>query len=180
MTNGVWWRGRAWRIGGASEGESEPPSGDGGPPAGGGEPTLTEALAAARAEGAQEAVVAAADREAALQARISELEGVQGQTATELELARQATATATERGLTAHRRALIAEHGTTAVHELIQGASEEALDASLELARAAFARIQAQLHTDAASAVPPGAPARTNQDLETLSPVAKIARGLAK
>ena len=60
------------------------------------------------------------------------------------------------RGLDHYRRALIAEHGATAVHELIQGSTEELLDASLEVAPAAFGRIQQQLQTSAAVAVPAG------------------------
>jgi hypothetical protein len=169
MSGGVVWRGRVWRISGAAEdGES----------GGEGELSTAEALAAARAEGAREAATAAAEREVALQARIAELESAHGQTSAELEASRQATAAATERGLTAHRRALIAEQGAAAVQELIQGASEEALDASVEVAKAAFARIQEQLQAGAAAAVPAGAGARTGQDVDGLSSLAKIARGL--
>ena len=74
----------------------------------------------------------------------------------------------------------LAEHGATAVHELIQGSTEELLDASLEVAQAAFARIQQQLQTSSTVAVPAGAGARSGQDVDGLSPVGKIARGLTR
>ena len=69
------------------------------------------------------------------------------------------------------------------MEELVQGATEEALDASVELARGAYGRIadlvksQTQAASEAAAAGT-GGTTRSGQDLESLSPMEKIARGL--
>jgi hypothetical protein len=153
---GFWFGGRYWPpiAGGAEEAEAEPAT-----------------------TGGEDA---AAGRLAELQARITTLESAAQDAAAALEVERREHGEAQLRGLDHYRRALIAEHGATAVHELIQGSTEELLEASVEVARAAFARIQGQLPTGAAATVPAGAGARTGQDVDGLSPVAKIARGLAK
>ena len=150
VPGGVWFGGRYWPpiAGGAEEPEAEPTTTDG------------------------------EDAVAELQARISTLESAAQDAATALEAERRGHDEARLRGLDHYRRALIAEHGATAVHELIQGSTEELLEASVEVARAAFSRIQGQLQTGATATVPAGAGARTGQDVDGLSPVAKIARGL--
>ena len=152
IPGGFWFGGRYWPpiAGGAEEAEAEP------------------------------ATMAAEDAVAELQARITTLESAAQDAASALEAERRQHGEARLRGLDHYRRALIAEHGATAVHELIQGSTEELLEASVEVARAAFARIQGQLQSGAAATVPAGAGARTGQDVDGLSPVAKIARGLAK
>jgi hypothetical protein len=102
----------------------------------------------------------------------------------ELEAAQQAAAAAEQRAVEAHRRALLAEHKGQVVDELLQGATVEELEASVETARAAYARVAEaarsaalqQLHEER---VPPSAGERGTSDLESLSPLNKIARGLA-
>lgn len=84
-----------------------------------------------------------------------------------------------ERLLAAHRRALLAEQCGQVVEELVAGDSVEALDASVERARAAHARIVAAARTaQAATPVPVGNAARMGPRLEGLSPQAKIAAAL--
>src|SRR5215213_2260382 len=81
--------------------------------------------------------------------------------------------------LATHRRALLAEQRGQMVEDLVQGDSIEALDAAVEPARAAHARIAAQVRaSQAALAVPVGNAARTGPRLDGLSPQAKIAAAL--
>jgi len=83
--------------------------------------------------------------------------------------------------LAAYRRALVAEHKGQIIEELIQGDSVEALEASLETARAAYQRVADQTaQTIAATQVPVGAPARLEEPPESLSPLDKIMRGLRR
>jgi hypothetical protein len=124
-----------------------------------------------------------AEREAAL-ARVAELEGATTEEGARISELEQALTEARERGLGAYRRALLAEHAGQLVEELVQGATEEALDASVELAKSAYGRIaelvksQAQAAGEAAAAGAGGA-TRSAADLESLSPTEKIARGLS-
>jgi hypothetical protein len=114
-----------------------------------------------------------------LRARLSELERQTAEADRAAEAARQATTEARERELSTLRRALLAEHAGRVVPELVAGDSPEALEASVETARAAFERAaesaRAQL---GAQLVPAGTPARSGPSPETLSPLAKIAEGL--
>jgi hypothetical protein len=177
---GVWYRGRFWPVIAGGSGE-----GDGGLE-GGTVADLTAQLAAAQARvgeleaaaGAAEGLRGRADQLAAdLQtvqverdahaARVAELEAAHGQ--------------AVSRGLDAHRRALIAENAGQIVEELVQGATEEALDASVELARGAFSRLSEGIRLQiAGERVPAGGGGRTEPDVERLSPLQKIAHGLGR
>ena|SRR5215208_2698512 len=120
--------------------------------------------------GDEQTVQLQADLEAA-RARASELEA-------QLAAEQEARSAAESRGLDAHRRALIAAHAGEIVDELVQGASEEALDASVGVAKAAYDRIRDLVTTG--QHVPPGATERGTGDLDNLSPLEKIARGLGR
>jgi len=66
-------------------------------------------------------------------------------------------------------------------HELIQGASIDELNASVENARALVSKIREQVAKEAETArVPPGAPPRTGVEVEALSPTEKIKYGLRR
>lgn len=94
---------------------------------------------------------------------------------------RQRSDDAEQRALQAYRRALLAEHRDAVIEELVQGASEAELDASLDVARAAYQRVAEQARqTTAAIQVPLGAPARQEDQPESLSPLDKIVRGLRR
>jgi len=65
--------------------------------------------------------------------------------------------------------------------ELLKGETVEEIDASLELARGLVSRVKQQLEAaTAADSIPAGAPPRTSPDLSALSPVEKIAYGMAQ
>jgi hypothetical protein len=168
MGDGVYWRGRWWRIAGGDDGD-EDDGGDGQPGDAAG------ALAAAQARIA-ELEQQTADLEGA-RARIAELEAAAG----ELEAARAAASEAAGRELAAHRRALLAEHRGSVVEELISGSTTAEMDASVETARTAYAWIADLVRQDlAGQVVPPGATERGTADLDGLSPLQKITRGLSK
>jgi len=94
---------------------------------------------------------------------------------------RQRGEAAEQRALQAYRRALLAEHRDEVIDELVQGASEEELEASLETARTAYQRVAEQTRQSAGvTHVPVGAPARQSEPPEALSPLDKIVRGLRK
>ena len=94
---------------------------------------------------------------------------------------RQRSEAAEQRALQAYRRALLAEHRDEVIEELVQGASEEELEASLETARTAYQRVAEQARQSAGvTHVPVGAPARQSEPPEALSPLDKIVRGLRK
>jgi hypothetical protein len=123
-----------------------------------------------------------AERDGAL-ARIAELTEATTAEGARISQLEQELASANERGLGAYRRALLAEHAGQVVEELVQGATEEALDASVELARGAYGRIAELVRTQtaassAAAAAGTGGATRSGQDLESLSPIEKITRGL--
>jgi hypothetical protein len=85
--------------------------------------------------------------------------------------------------LAAHRRAVLAEHRGQLVEELVDGDSPEAIDASVEAARAAYDRIAGQLRQSASGGpvvVPAGASPRGEPGLDQLSPFEKIAGALAR
>ena len=103
--------------------------------------------------------------------RVAELEA-------QLAAEQEARSTAESRGLDAHRRALVAAHAGEIVDELVQGTTEEALEASVGVAKAAYDRIRDLVTTG--QTVPPGATERGTGDLDGLSPLEKIARGLTK
>jgi len=131
---------------------------------------------------ALEALAAAAGRELeAARARVGELEAGSEAQAGELARTREAVMAVEQRALAAHRRALLAENRGQVVDELVQGGTVEALEASVELARAAYGRVAEQARAlAAAERVPGGGGSRGESDVERLSPLAKIARGLTK
>lgn len=150
MDRAVYWRGRRWVLAGGADPDE------------------------ANEEGAVAAAVAGAEELEQARARIVALEA-------ELAAAREAAEAARRRGLDHYRRALIAAHAGQLVEELVQGTSEEALDASVEVARAAYERIARLVRERLAEQqVPLGGGQRGLTDLESLSPLQKIARGLMK
>jgi chromosome segregation ATPase len=173
----VYWRGRRWRIAGGSEdGGSDPSTADPATDPGG-------ALAAARARIAELEAAVGASGEAlgAANARLSALEEAGTTMTTELEQARQQADEAGQRTLEAHRRALLAEHRGEVIEELVQGATPEELDRSVEAAKSAFARIADSVRRGLAEqAVPNGAAPRQADGGEGLSALQKIAQGLRK
>ena len=135
--------------------EAEPASAEGPSAEAGRIEQLTADLAAVQAERDAHA------------ARVAELEAAHGE--------------ALSRGLDARRRALIAENAGQVVEELVQGATEEALDASVEVAKAAFARLSESVRGQLqAERVPGGGGQRAEEDTSQLSPFQKIVRGLSK
>jgi multidrug resistance efflux pump len=90
--------------------------------------------------------------------------------------------------LDAHRRAVLAENVGQVVPELVQGATTEEIDASVETARAAYGRIaesvrasaQAELSVNSLPAVPTGASPRGEPPAEDLSPLQKITSALSR
>jgi hypothetical protein len=82
--------------------------------------------------------------------------------------------------LATHRRAVLAEHRGQLVEELVMGDSPEAIDASVELARAAYDRVAGQLRHQAAAVVPAGASPRGEPSPDHLSPFEKIAGALTR
>ena len=115
---------------------------------------------------------------------VAELEAARGELLAAREEAaeqRQRGEAAEQRALETYRRALLAEHRDEVIDELVQGASEAELDASLETARIAYQRVAEQARQAVgATHVPVGAPARQEEPPEALSPLDKIVRGLRR
>jgi hypothetical protein len=132
----------------------------------------------------EQALVEETRTEGGVEPLVAELEAARG----ELEAAREEVAeqrqrseAAEQRALEAYRRALLAEHRDEVIEELVQGASEAELDASLETARLAYQRVAEQARQAVgATHVPVGAPARQEEPPEALSPLDKIVRGLRR
>jgi len=89
--------------------------------------------------------------------------------------------------LDAHRRAVLAENTGQVVPELVQGSTTEEIDASIEAAKAAYARIAESVRTAAAElsrsplpVVPPGNSPRGEPPAEELSPLQKITGALSR
>ena len=148
--------------------------------AGGGEAPATLEAALGRIAELEERLAALGTERDAASARVTELEGtVTGRSAAEGEATALAEARAA--GLGYLRRALLAEHAGAVVPELVTGDTPEQLEASVEVARAAWDRAtEAARQALRADRVPAGAPARNGTDpsAEGLSPLGKIARGL--
>ena len=108
--------------------------------------------------------------EAAAQQRFTEL------TARNADLQRAA--------LDAHRRAVLAENSGQVVPELVQGATPEEIDASIGMAKAAYARIAESVRASSdispLPAVPAGASPRGEPPAEDLSPLQKITGALSR
>lgn len=128
----------------------------------------------------------AAPDPATLAARVAQLEAdlaaardQLGAARQELEATRAGLADATRQGLEHLRRALVAEHAGQIVPELVTGTTPDELAASVETARAAFARAaEAARQQLQAHATPAGNPPRSAEDLSALPAIEKIARGL--
>ena len=153
---------------------------EGGGGAGGGEvPATLEAALGRIAELEERLVALGAERDAA-STRVTELEGtVAERSAADGDVAALAEARAA--GVGYLRRALLAEHAGAVVPELVTGDTPEQLEASVEVARAAWDHAtEAARQALRANRVPAGAPARNGTDPSTegLSPLGKIARGL--
>ncbi len=116
-----------------------------------------------------------AEREA-VEAVASELQQAEART----DQLRAELAEARAAQLAAHRRAVLAEHRGQLVEELVTGDTPEAIDASVELARAAYDRIAGQLRQQAAAVVPASASPRGEPSVEHLSPFEKIAGALRR
>ena len=100
-------------------------------------------------------------------------------TATEAQMAElQKTA------LDAHRRAVLAENVGLVVPELVQGGTAEEIEASVEAAKAAYARIAESVRTAAEinplPPVPAGASPRGEPPADELSPLQKITNALGR
>ncbi len=97
----------------------------------------------------------------------------------ELSALRARLVDAQQERLDTHRRALLAEHAGQVVDELVMGSTVEELEASVERARAAYARVAESARRElGATVVPVGASPRVELNPEELSPIAKIAVAL--
>ncbi len=118
---------------------------------------------------------------AAARERIAALESDLAAGAAQLAAATEAAGLAGQQALEAYRAQLIAENRDGIIEELVQGGTREALEASVEAARAAFNRVAEVARQSAlGERVPAGAGERGTADLDGLSPLEKIARGLTK
>jgi len=64
--------------------------------------------------------------------------------------------------------------------DLLKGETVEEIDDSLERAKDIVSQVRQRLDASAADSIPAGAPPRTEPDLSALSPVEKIAYGMAQ
>jgi hypothetical protein len=189
--DGVYWRGRYWRVAGGdgssdgsgqegSRSSSGPPEADQDSPL---DSKLTEpevAHAAGSAAGAHGSPDLVGELAAARE-RIAALESELAAGAAQLAATTEAAGLAGQQALDAYRAQLIAENRDGIVEELVVGGTREALEASVEVARAAFARVAEAARLQAlGERVPAGAGERGTSDLDGLSPLEKIARGLTK
>jgi len=110
-----------------------------------------------------------------------------------LAAAQQAAATAHDRlaalqqaMLTAHRRAVLAENSGQVVPELVQGATADEIDASIETAKAAYARIADSVRASTLPETSPlpivaaSASPRGEAPTDDLSPLQKITSALGR
>jgi hypothetical protein len=119
--------------------------------------------------------------QAALDARLAEATDARAAASAELAEARLALTAANGRGLTYLRRALLAEQAGQVVPELVSGDDEEALLASVEVAKLAYTRaVDAARATLASQTVPAGAPSGRTTPGDGLSPLEMIESGLRK
>jgi hypothetical protein len=119
--------------------------------------------------------------QAALEARLAESTDAHALVSAELAEARLALTAANGRELTYLRRALLAEQAGQVVPELVSGDDEEALLASVEVAKLAYTRaVDAARATLASQTVPAGAPSARTLPGDGLSPLEMIESGLRK
>jgi hypothetical protein len=139
------------------------------------------ALAAERDVAAERAAELESGR-TALDAQLTEVAAARDAAERAVTEANGTLAEARTLGLAHLRRALLAEHAGQVVPELVRGESEEALLASVEVARQAYGRaIDAARVTLASQRVPAGAPsARNVAALAGLTPLEMIESGLRR
>ena len=119
--------------------------------------------------------------QAALDARLTEATGTHTSVSAELAETQRALHAASGRELTHLRRALLAEHAGQVVPELVGGDDEEALLASVEVAKQAYTRaLEAARTTIASQTVPAGAPSARTAPAAGLSPLEMIESGLRR
>jgi chromosome segregation ATPase len=119
--------------------------------------------------------------QAALDARIAEATGAHTALSAELAEAQHALGAASGRELSYLRRALLAEHAGQVVPELVSGDDEEALLASVEVAKQAYTRaLETARTTIASQTVPAGAPSARTAPAAGLSPLEMIESGLRR
>ncbi len=198
--DGVYWRGQYWRVAGGdgssdgsgqegSRSPSGPPQADQDSPS---DSRLAEpgvGRAASRTAGRPDEVGTGSDPQGGAAGAhgnldlVGELSAARERIAAlESDLASaEAAGLAGQQALDAYRAQLIAENRDGIVEELVVGGTREALEASVEVARAAFARVAEAARLQAlGERVPAGAGERGTSDLDGLSPLEKIARGLTK
>jgi len=116
-----------------------------------------------------------------LDARFAEAAGAQATLSASLAEAQQALSVANGRELANLRRALLAEQAGQVVPELVHGDDEEALLASVEIAKQAYTRaLEVARTTIAGQAVPAGAPSARTVSGAGLSPLEMIESGLRR
>jgi hypothetical protein len=118
---------------------------------------------------------------ATLEGRLVEAAGAHESASGELIEARTALSATSARGLTYLRRALLAEQAGQLVPELVAGDDEEALLASVEVARQAHTRVLEGARAAIVSqTVPAGAPSARSVAAAGLSPLEMIESGLGR
>ena len=104
------------------------------------------------------------EAQSAVQSRVEEIEGVNARLAQAVEM---------------YRAALVASEPDVP-EDMVQGATVEAVQESLERARQMVAQVRGRLEAQASlERTPTGAPARSAPDLSALSPQEKILMGLS-
>ncbi len=145
--------------------------------------TRVQATSAEADAARQQAQADAAERDAAA-TRLAELEPSVTTLQSEAETARTAAGHAQAEALGNLRRAILAENAGQVVPELVRGDTAEQLQASVDVAKAAFGRASEAARQQLAAQQVPGA--TTTRDAgaaaaanPNLSPVERIASGLA-
>jgi chromosome segregation ATPase len=116
-----------------------------------------------------------------LDARLAEATGAHSTVAADLAAAQRALSAAHTSGLANLRRALLAEQAGRIVPELVGGDDEEALLASVEVAKQAYSRaVEAARASIAQQTVPAGAPSADAASAVGLSPLEMIETGLRR
>ena len=117
----------------------------------------------------------------ALDGQLAEATGAHLAVSADLAETQGALSAATGRELTNLRRALLAEHAGQVVPELVGGDDEEALLASVEVAKQAYTRaLETARTTIASQTVPAGAPSARIVPAAGLSPLEMIESGLRR
>jgi chromosome segregation ATPase len=118
---------------------------------------------------------------AALSGQLADVSAARETLAGHLEEVQRDSSSAQERGLAHLLRALLAEHAGQVVPELVGGADETALLASVDLAKQAHSRaLEAARAAIANQTVPAGAPSLRSVSTTGLTPLEMIESGLRK